>query len=139
MAELGMYNIVVKTVIFKGDEILVLKRSDYQENNAFEYDLPGGRLEPHEDPKTAIQRETFEETGLSIKLKALYDCFYFFSKSQNVDKVSLMFVSEYLDGILKTSVEHESAEWINMFNLPKNMTPWVIETIRKAVRFKEIE
>jgi ADP-ribose pyrophosphatase YjhB (NUDIX family) len=138
MVKLGMYNIVVKTVIFKNNEVLILKRSDYQKDNAFENDLPGGRLESHEDPKEVIIRETFEETNVNIKLKNCYDCFYFFSKSENVDKVSLMFVSEYKNGKLKTSFEHESAKWYDINNLPKEITPWVLDTIQKAIKFKNI-
>lgn len=30
-----MYNIVVKAVVFRKNEVLILKRSDYQKNNAF--------------------------------------------------------------------------------------------------------
>ena len=138
MVELGMYNIVVKAVIFKNNQVLILKRSDYQKDNAFEYDLPGGRLEPHEDPKEAIIRETLEETNIKIKLKNCYDCFYFFSKSENVDKVSLMFVSEYIGGELKTSFEHESAEWYDINKLSEEMTPWVLNTIQKAIKFKDL-
>jgi len=138
MVELGMYNIVVKAVIFKGEKVLILKRSDYQKDNAFEYDLPGGRLEPHEDPKEAIIRETLEETNVNIKLKNCYDCFYFFSKSENVDKVSLMFVSDYISGELKTSFEHESAEWYDINDLPEEITSWVWGTIQKAIKFKDL-
>ncbi|MFQ5620326.1 MAG: NUDIX hydrolase [Candidatus Nanoarchaeia archaeon] len=31
--------------------------------------MPGGRLEPHEDPKDVIIRETLEEANINIKLK----------------------------------------------------------------------
>jgi len=134
MTKLGMYNIVVKTVVFKKDKVLILKRSDYQKNNAFEYDLPGGRLEPHEDPKEAIVRETLEEANIKIKLKNCFDCFYFFAKLENVDKLSITFVSEYASGKLKASFEHESAEWHDIKNLPKDITPWVSDTIQKAIK-----
>ncbi len=82
MTSLGMYNIVVKSVVFNKNKVLLLKRTDYQKMSAFEWDLPGGRLEPGEDPNIAIHRETLEETGIKINLLYPFDCHYFFSKDK---------------------------------------------------------
>lgn len=36
-------------------------------NNKEKFGLPGGKLEPSEPPKAAAIRETFEETGVTVK------------------------------------------------------------------------
>ena len=38
-----------------------------RKNDSTKFGLPGGKLEPHELPKDAAVRETFEETGLQVK------------------------------------------------------------------------
>tara|TARA_B100000282_G_C31715835_1_gene483470 strand:+ start:1280 stop:1681 length:402 start_codon:yes stop_codon:yes gene_type:complete len=48
-------------------EVLLLKRSNYLEKYANEWDLPGGHLKLGESLVQGLTREVKEETGLSIK------------------------------------------------------------------------
>jgi len=49
------------------DKVLLLKRSDYMEKHAGEWDLPGGHILEGEALEDGLLREVWEETGLRIK------------------------------------------------------------------------
>lgn len=55
-------------VIVDGDRILL---SHWNENGNSGWTLPGGGLDPYEDPKDAAVREVFEETGYRAELGEL--------------------------------------------------------------------
>ena len=58
---------VAKVVIIRKDDcVLMLKRSDYVEKYAGEWDLPGGHIQIGEDFETGMKREVKEETNLNI-------------------------------------------------------------------------
>jgi 8-oxo-dGTP diphosphatase len=60
------YRIGVKIAIVNHkNEVLVLRRSQLSPLPGV-LDLPGGGVDAHESPETAIIRETIEETGISI-------------------------------------------------------------------------
>lgn len=55
---------VVSAALFDGDNVLLVQRK----HPPFQHywSLPGGRMQPDESAKDAIQREIMEETGLSV-------------------------------------------------------------------------
>ncbi|MHA7871842.1 MAG: NUDIX hydrolase [Hyphococcus sp.] len=63
----------VGAVVFRGDEVLVIKRG----KPPFEghWSIPGGKLIPGETVKDAVRREVREETGLEIEILRLLDVF----------------------------------------------------------------
>lgn len=59
---------VAKVVIIRDDGcVLMLKRSDYVEKYAGEWDLPGGHLRVGEDIEAGMRREVKEETNLDVQ------------------------------------------------------------------------
>jgi 8-oxo-dGTP pyrophosphatase MutT (NUDIX family) len=59
--------ISVKGVLIHRDRVLLLL------NERGEWDLPGGRPDPGEDHRAALEREVREETGLSVEVGANLD------------------------------------------------------------------
>ncbi|GAB4120803.1 MAG: hypothetical protein Kow00104_04030 [Rhodothalassiaceae bacterium] len=59
--------ISVKTLLLCGRRFLLLRETGGQ------WELPGGRLEPGEDPIACLAREIVEETGLSVHIGGLVD------------------------------------------------------------------
>jgi 8-oxo-dGTP pyrophosphatase MutT (NUDIX family) len=58
---------VAKVIIIDGDRrVLFLKRSDYVDKFAGEWDLPGGHIQVGEDLMVGLKREVKEETTLDI-------------------------------------------------------------------------
>lgn len=65
---------VVAALIKKGDKILLCQRNkDDRYGNLWEF--PGGKIEPNESAKQAIEREIEEELGLKVEAKGLVDEF----------------------------------------------------------------
>lgn len=57
----------VKAVVLAGEAVLLLR------NERHEWELPGGRLEPGEQPHDCARREVAEETGLAVEVEQLID------------------------------------------------------------------
>ena len=54
-------------LVYDGDKLLILKRSDDQMLGGL-WEFPGGKLEEGETPQQAVKREIMEETGLPVKV-----------------------------------------------------------------------
>jgi 8-oxo-dGTP pyrophosphatase MutT (NUDIX family) len=54
----------IKGVLIHDGRVLLLL------NERGEWDLPGGRPDPHEDHRAALRREVLEETGLAVDVDA---------------------------------------------------------------------
>ncbi len=63
----------VGAVVFRGDEVLIIKRGKPPFEGA--WSIPGGGLEHGERVIDAVKREVREETGLEIEVIALLDVF----------------------------------------------------------------
>ena len=59
---------VAKVVLIdQKNRALLLKRSDYTDKFAGDWDLPGGHLKPNESLEAGLARETKEETQLDVR------------------------------------------------------------------------
>jgi 8-oxo-dGTP pyrophosphatase MutT (NUDIX family) len=56
------FPISIKGVVLREQAVLLLK------NERDEWELPGGKLEPHETPSECLRREMEEETGLLVEV-----------------------------------------------------------------------
>ena len=59
-----------KAFIVHDEKLLLLKRRPNDVHKPGEWDIPGGRLDPGENPFTGLERETKEETELENHLKS---------------------------------------------------------------------
>lgn len=68
----GENHLVVGAIVFNSkNEILVTKRSDCKEKGPGMWESTGGAVIAGEDSRTGMQRELFEETGISAELNEL--------------------------------------------------------------------
>ena len=58
---------IASCIIFNDDHELLLLQRHSDDLGGGQWGTPGGRLEPGEDAKTAIVREVFEETSLTLE------------------------------------------------------------------------
>tara|TARA_B100001564_G_C20222750_1_gene482437 strand:- start:165 stop:566 length:402 start_codon:yes stop_codon:yes gene_type:complete len=88
---------VVKVVIIDDDNrVLMLKRSNYVDKYAGEWDLPGGHIQVGEELSVGMRREVKEETGLEINNPI------FVQKIENLD----FYTCPYNGKPIKMSHEH---------------------------------
>lgn len=63
-----VFPVSIKGVILHRGQVILLK------NERDEWELPGGRLEPGEQPEACLHREIFEELYLDVVVGPLLDC-----------------------------------------------------------------
>ena len=102
---------VVKAVIIdEQGRVLMLKRSNYVEKYAGEWDLPGGHIKVGEKPEIGLTREIKEETDLNIQK------FKFIQKIENLDFYS----TTYNNQPIKLSHEHTGFRFFKKEDLDPN-------------------
>lgn len=63
-----VFPVSIKGVILHRGQVILLR------NERAEWELPGGRLEPGEQPEDCLHREIFEELYLDVVVGPLLDC-----------------------------------------------------------------
>jgi 8-oxo-dGTP pyrophosphatase MutT (NUDIX family) len=63
----ALFPVSVKAVLFEADRVVLL------ENERQQWELPGGRLEPGENPAACVVREVAEELGADVVVGAILD------------------------------------------------------------------
>ncbi len=88
---------VVKAILIdKNNNVLFLKRSNYVDKFAGDWDLPGGHTHVGEDIIKGLRREVREETSLSMGQPI---------KVTEIGNI-IFYKSKYIDGDIKLSDEH---------------------------------
>lgn len=108
-------------------ELLLIERHDIHT-----FDVPGGGLEAGELPTEAAVRETFEETGLSVRPLHLLGVYYW----PNEPHAYLTFFvrCELLGGTLRPSAETPRVGFWPTHRLPLRMIPMHRQQIRRTLR-----
>jgi 8-oxo-dGTP diphosphatase len=102
---------VAKVVIIDDhSRVLMLKRSDYVDRFAGEWDLPGGHIRIGEDFQVGMEREVKEETNLDISNVK------FVEKIDNLD----FYTCSYNGEPIKISNEHTEYEFFSKKDLNPN-------------------
>ncbi|MEM0154921.1 MAG: uracil-DNA glycosylase family protein, partial [Methanothrix sp.] len=78
-------------------------------------DIPKGHIEKGENALRAAIRETKEETNLDVKPDRFFNIrryYWFRFGNETIKKYLTVFLSEYVEGKVKVSNEHEGYEWM---------------------------
>lgn len=122
------------TIVLKEGKVLLVK-SKYQDEEF--YLFPGGGLEFGETIEEAAVRETFEETGVKVKIKDLFHVNeYIYAKDWNKRSLSMFFIAKVIE-ILKPSTTDggkiKQVEWIKLSDLNNyNIKPKIIVDMIKS-------
>lgn len=103
-------NVAKVIIIDENERVLFLKRSDYVDKFAGEWDLPGGHIQVGEDFMVGLKREVREETKLDVK-----NC-KFVGKLENIQ----FFYCDYNNKPIKISHEHTSFRFFRREDLDKD-------------------
>jgi len=127
----------VGVFIHKDGKLLLQKRKD----NGCWADH-GGALEPGETTEETAKRELFEETGLIANALELLGVFsgpellYTYPNEDKVAFVGIQYLCEDFSGEVVLDVtEVTDLQWFALDNLPENISPPVIPTLKKCVEF----
>jgi 8-oxo-dGTP pyrophosphatase MutT (NUDIX family) len=98
--------------VMDGERLLLTRRSDNGE-----WCLPGGAVEPGERPAEAAERETLEETGLSVRVTGLLgvysdpDVVVVYPDGNRVQIIGVVFRAEAVGGEAGCSAEVAESGW----------------------------
>ena len=117
------YPISVKGVLIENDRVLLLK------NESFIFDLPGGKVEPHQSIEDALIDEFKEETNLTVKIKSLIDLKKLHLNSRNI-LIATYMVENISSDPIKISYENWGYNFIKIKNLRDNdIKPWILDLL----------
>lgn len=105
-------------------QVLLVRRRDYPVWN-----LPGGKVEPHETPWETAVREAREETGLEIEVRRLTGVYHKPSRGE----VVLNFEGQVIAGRPVPTEEGAESRYFPVDALPEPTLPKHVERIRDSV------
>jgi 8-oxo-dGTP pyrophosphatase MutT (NUDIX family) len=111
----------------RGDTFLTLKRGPGRGEGLWY--LPGGLVEPGEDPLAAAVRETWEETGLEVQDARILRV-WTYPTPEGHDTVHATYVASAPDGEVSLSAEHTGARWTTP---AEYIDRWCSEALEQAV------
>jgi ADP-ribose pyrophosphatase YjhB (NUDIX family) len=122
--------ISIKGVLIEDGQVVLL------ENERGEWELPGGRVEPGEDPAACLVREFAEELGAAIVVGTLLDCWnYEVLPGRHVTIVTYA-VTRPAREALQHSAEHRRFGWFGLDELDGLPLP---EGYRRSIRATAVE
>lgn len=125
----------VAAFIYHQGKALIVRRSKKEKFLPGAYEIPGGKLDFGENPKTGVVREIKEEVGLKITAITPYHLFSYTTKSKTLYTVEIDFLCR-LDGPSKAIIlsdAHDKFLWVTRKELGKiNLTPLMRRAILKG-------
>jgi 8-oxo-dGTP pyrophosphatase MutT (NUDIX family) len=100
--------------------VLILRRSGTHPMLAGHPDLPGGLIEPGEEPGEAVAREILEETGLKVAVSDLEPVYAGTETYQDESRLRLLYAGRLGEEKPEITIswEHDQAEWRPLSELP---------------------
>jgi 8-oxo-dGTP diphosphatase len=131
----GNFRVAVKAFIVDGEErLLILKRAPGDPQRPGIWELPGGRLEPAEDPLLGVTREISEEAGLRIEVVAPLNVHHF-TRDDGQTITMITFLSKPISKEVRLSDEHTDYEWIPIKDARSKLTDFFHADLERYERF----
>ena len=106
---------VVAGIIINQNKILIGKRKD-KDIGGGKWEFPGGKIEVGETNSEALERELYEELGISVKIgKELMNYEHVFKTT--VYNITFMEITDYEGEIYNNA--HSEIKWVKFSNLPE--------------------
>lgn len=126
------FSVATKAII-KNDEgkYLVIFKSETEEINPNEIDIPGGRMKFGESAEESLKREVEEELGINIEVENPSRVWGFVKEDLHL--IGITFLAKYIGGELKLSGEHTKYEWVDKEKILTGDYPkWIKEEFKIA-------
>ena len=106
---------VVAGIIINQNKILIGKRKD-KDIGGGKWEFPGGKIEVGETNSEALERELYEELGISVKIgKELMNYEHMFKTT--IYNITFMEIIDYEGEICNNA--HSEIKWVKFSNLPQ--------------------
>ena len=112
---LPRFRMAVAALVFDEHGRILLFKHTYRK---LAWGIPAGGLEHGEQPKDAIVREFFEETGMTIEVVNLLLA----DSSPHFQHISLVYLCEIVSGEFRESHEISEIQYFNVDNLPSMLS-----------------
>ena len=124
-------------ILVKNGKILLLLRSDKSRWMPGAYGPPGGHLDPGESPKQAAVRETYEESGITVKSSDLELLVQ--RTKHDFGMIYYYITDKFVGNGVALSHEHKGfswADWERIQELDTTFEPDVLDLIKKHLLAK---
>ncbi len=126
------FRIAVKAFIVKDRKALLIKRRANDVHSPGKWDIPGGRLEPGENPLDGIRRECREEVGLDIEIVMPVEVQHFV-RDDGQKITMIIFLCRPLSEEVKLSEEHTEYKWVDI-NSRTGFPDWLEPVLGNVMR-----
>ena len=118
--------------VVNSDGRVLLARHSYRTD--FPWGLPGGWVEPGEDPAKAVEREIAEELRLNVTVERLLVCASIprLDRSIAPGHIALAYLCRPVGQELHTSHEITAVEWVDPECIPYEIAPFQARAIAAA-------
>jgi 8-oxo-dGTP diphosphatase len=120
------------TFITHHDRVLLVKRAMNPGKGLWA--MAGGFVEAGEDPQDAARRETFEETGLEVRIDGLLDIFF---NPHDGSVITIAYAASVIAGELTPGDDAERVKWFTRDETPQlvfTSTITLVDRWRKQAR-----
>lgn len=125
----------VKAFIVKDGKFLFIKRRGDDSHNPNQWDLPGGRVEPEEDPHAGLIREAKEETELEIEIVLPLHVDHF--QKQDGQLITLIhFLCKAINSEIKLSDEHQEYKWVDLAHPNEEIPTWLTPVLANYHKYE---
>ena len=116
------------------DKLLFIKRTELlQDETEVSWDIPGGRIEPHEELAEGLRREIAEELGVELQGQPqLINAQDIFVPAKGLHVVRLTYVldSTIDNAAIRLSDEHQDVVWMSLDEaIDVNTEPFLSDTL----------
>ena len=108
--------VAAAVLVMQDERVLLVRRAGEPFRGL--WTLPAGFVNSGEDPAEAAARECLEETGLSVRVKRVYEIVAGREHPRGADFV-IVYEAEVLSGELKADDDADAVEWFDKSNLPE--------------------
>ena len=120
------YPVCVKGILIENNRVLMLK------NEKFEFDLPGGKLDAHQNIEEALIKEFKEETQLDIKIIKLIEIEKYFLNNRFIVMITYLVENKNINPI-SISFENWGFQFIPLNEIHRHpLKKWIYQLIKST-------